>query len=125
MLESPIDAPTPTEQNPAAQERGASQERNATFNTAVHSIKRNRFRAGIVLGALVTVGIVLVIVQNGESTQLDWIAFHFKTPLWILLTLTAAAGAIVWELIKVGWRRGRRQRRDQEAALTAARESLE
>lgn len=91
---------------------------------ALKGAKRNRFRAGMVIGILVTIAIVLLIVQNGESAQLDWLSFHFKMPLWILLILTSAAGAIVWDLIKVLWRRGRRQRRDQKAAIAKARDSF-
>ncbi|MEO7396931.1 MAG: hypothetical protein ABIW84_00045, partial [Ilumatobacteraceae bacterium] len=75
---------------------------------AMRGAKRNRFRVGMVIGTVVSIAIVLLIVQNGESAQLDWLSFHFKMPLWILLILTSAAGAIVWELINVLWRRGRR-----------------
>ena len=76
--------------------------------------RRDRFRAGVVVGVVVTIAIVLLIVQNGESAQLDWLMFHFKMPLWILIILTAVAGAIVWELVKVGWRRSRRIRAEQK-----------
>lgn len=84
---------------------------------------RDRFRAGVVLGTIVTIAVVLLIVQNGESAQLDWISFHFRMPLWILLSLTAAAGAVVWEIIKIGWRRGRRLRQEQKKALAGAKKS--
>lgn len=74
---------------------------------------RNSFRTGVILGALITAAVVVLIVQNGESVQLDWIAFHFRTPLWIMLLLTAVAGAVVWELIKAASRRTRRMRRER------------
>ncbi len=83
---------------------------------ALRSTGRNSFRTGVILGVLITVAVVLLIIQNGESVQLDWIAFHFRTPLWIMLLLTAAAGAVVWELIKVASRRTRRSRRDRREA---------
>lgn len=73
------------------------------------------FRAGLVLGTIVTVAVALLIVQNGESSQLDWLSFEFKTPLWIMLLLTMLAGAIVWEFAKMGYRRGRANRARQRA----------
>jgi uncharacterized integral membrane protein len=81
----------------------------------------NQFRVGLAIGALVTIAMVLLIAQNGESAQLDWLAFHFTAPLWIMLLLTAIAGGIVWELLKVGWRRGRQQQKDRQAALQAVK----
>jgi uncharacterized integral membrane protein len=74
------------------------------------------FRAGLVLGSIVTIAVVLLIVQNGESTQLDWLAFEFKAPLWIMLILTMVAGAIVWDVAKVAYRRGRENQRRRERA---------
>lgn len=77
------------------------------------STGKNSFRTGAILGAIVTVAVVLLIVQNGESVQLDWIVFHFRTPLWIMLLLTAVAGAVVWEVVKTTFRRTRRSRRER------------
>ena len=77
---------------------------------ALRTVRLNPFRTGVILGTVVTIAVVLLIVQNGESAQLDWLMFHFKAPLWIILFLTAVAGAIVWELTKVAVRRGRNRR---------------
>ena len=71
-----------------------------TVTRALKSAPPNRFRTGLALGAVVTVAIVLLIIQNGRSAHLNWLAFHFGSPLWIMLLLTAAAGAVAWELIK-------------------------
>ncbi|MEP7202818.1 MAG: LapA family protein [Ilumatobacteraceae bacterium] len=118
MLQPPID-----DKPKQSHQAGSSADPDA-LAAALQGAKRNRFRAGLIFGTIVTIAAVLLIAQNGESAQLDWIAFHFRMPLWILLILTAAAGAIVWELIKVGWRHGRRQRRDQKNAVASARASL-
>jgi uncharacterized integral membrane protein len=59
---------------------------------ALRPVPPNRFRTGLALGAVVTVAIVLLIIQNGRSARLNWLAFHFGAPLWIMLLLTAAAG---------------------------------
>ena len=112
MSQSPIgDKPVPTTPS------------EDSIKQALRGARRNRFRAGVLFGIIVTIAVVLLIVQNGESAQLDWVGFHFKMPLWILLVLTAVAGAIVWELVKVGWRRGNEQRRNQKAALAKTRRS--
>ena len=96
-----------------------------TVTRALKSAPRNRFRTGLALGAVVTVvtvAIVLLIIQNGRSAHLNWLAFHFGAPLWIMLLLTAAAGAVAWELIKAASRRARRKRRDHREAVKAAQE---
>jgi uncharacterized integral membrane protein len=90
---------------------------------ALRSSGDRSFRVGLVLGAIVTVAVVILIIQNGESAQLDWMVFDFRTPLWIMLFLTAAAGAVVWELAKTTARRARRVRGARRAALRAARDA--
>jgi uncharacterized integral membrane protein len=90
------------------------------------SARWNQFRIGALLGSIVTVAAVVLIVQNGESAQLDWLVFHFRTPLWIMLVLTAVAGAVIWELVKAGGRRARRHRGERRDALAASQQgSLE
>ena len=93
-----------------------------TVTRALKSAPPNRFRTGLALGAVVTVAIVLLIIQNGRSARLNWLAFHFGSPLWIMLLLTAAAGAVVWELVKATSRRARRKRREHREAVKAAQE---
>jgi uncharacterized integral membrane protein len=71
--------------------------------------KRQPFRLGLIVGVLVTVAVVILIVQNGESAQIDWLLFHFSSPLWIILLLTMAAGGVVWEVAKFLIRRGQKR----------------
>jgi uncharacterized integral membrane protein len=104
--QEPVDSPDPRE----------------TVTRALKSTRRNPFRAGLALGAVVTVAIVLLIIQNGKSAHLSWLAFHFSAPLWIMLLLTAAAGAVVWEVIRAASRRARRLRGERREALKAAQE---
>lgn len=80
------------------------------------SFGNRRFRVGLIVAAIVTVGAVLLVVQNGESARLDWLAFHFRTPLWIMLVLTLVAGAVVWEFVKAGWRRSRQHRHERRTS---------
>lgn len=105
----------PQDTTKATSDGGAS-----VVSRALKSTRRNPFRVGILIGTIITVAVVLLIAQNGESAQLDWLAFHFRAPLWIMLILTAGAGGVVWELVKAMWRRGRKLRRIRQDALKAA-----
>ena len=72
------------------------------------------FPGGFVIGVVVAVAVTLLIIQNGESTQLDWLVFHFQAPLWIMLLLTLAAGGVITEAGKVAvgrWLAGAKERR--------------
>lgn len=104
------------------QEPDKSPDPRETVARALKSTRRNQFRTGLVVGAVVTVAVVLLIIQNGNSAHLNWLAFHFSTPLWIMLLLTAAAGAVVWEVVKAGSRRASRLRSERREAVEAAQE---
>ena len=114
--------PSGTQEPAGAQEPAARPDPGETVARALRSSRRNPFRAGLALGVVVTVAIVLLIIQNGKTARLNWLAFHFGAPLWIMLLLTAAAGAVVWEVIKAGSRRARRLRRERREAVKAAQE---
>jgi uncharacterized integral membrane protein len=90
------------------------------FARPLPTTRRSRFGLGLVVGGVITVAVVLLIIQNGESTQLDWLVFDFEAPLWIMLALTLAAGAVVWELGRAGWHRSRRLRAERRTAIKAA-----
>ena len=104
------------------QEPGTPPGSHETVARALKSARRTQFRTRLALGVVVTVAIVLLIIQNGRSAHLSWLAFHFSPPLWIMLLLTAAAGAVVWEVIKAASRRARRVRREHGEAVQAAQE---
>jgi uncharacterized integral membrane protein len=80
--------------------------------------QRGPIRWGLVLGAVIALALVLLVVQNSENAQIDWLFFDFETHLWIILLLSAVAGAAVWECTKftVRRRRGRSSsKRDRTA----------
>jgi len=88
-------------------EDAAAREPREVIERALKSSGSRPFRVGLALGAVITVAIALLIIQNGESAQLDWLQFDFRAPLWVMLMLTLLAGAVVWETAKALWRRGR------------------
>lgn len=59
------------------------------------------FPGGFIVGVVIAVAVTLLIIQNGESTQLDWLVFQFQAPLWIMLLLTLIAGGVIAEIGKV------------------------
>lgn len=71
------------------------------------ALSKPQFRLGLIVGTAVTIAVVLLIVQNDESAQIDWLFFHFSSPLWIILLLTMVAGGVVSEIVKVTLRHGR------------------
>lgn len=70
--------------------------------------------AGRGLGKLIVVAIVGIalaafVVQNTDDTPVSWLMFDESAPLWIVIVISAVAGAILSEA--AGWmiRRGRRR----------------
>ncbi|MGB1504441.1 MAG: lipopolysaccharide assembly protein LapA domain-containing protein [Acidimicrobiales bacterium] len=63
----------------------------------------------LLVAALVAVGLVAFIVQNTESTPVQWLVFDGSAPLWIVILAAAAAGVVLSEL--GGWLLRRRKRR--------------
>lgn len=111
-----------TQETESTQEPVGAPDPHDTMVRALMTARRNQFRAGLVLGILVTAAIVLLVVQNGKSARLNWLAFHFSSPLWIMLLLTAVAGAVAWEVTKAFVRRTRRLRRENRDAVRVAQE---
>ncbi len=74
---------------------------------AVDAKRKHAFRVGVGVGAAVAIAAVLLILQNGESAQIDWLWFHFQAPLWLFLASTLIVGAVTWELIKSSVHRSR------------------
>jgi len=62
----------------------------------------------LLAAALVAVGLVAFIVQNTESTPVQWLVFDGSAPLWIVILAAAAAGVVLSEL--GGWLLRRRKR---------------
>jgi uncharacterized integral membrane protein len=73
--------------------------------------ERRRVGGGAI-ASLIGVGLLLVfMVQNTESVQLDFLAWSFTWPLWLLTMASAVLGALVW--FGVGVIRRHRRRRDR------------
>jgi uncharacterized integral membrane protein len=66
------------------------------------------------IGALSGIALLVVfMLQNTESVTLTLLVWEFTWPVWLLVLLSAAIGAVVWFGLGVRRRRNRRhERRD-------------
>lgn len=53
---------------------------------------------GLVLGALVTILLLIFIAQNTTSTDVQFLGLHFSLPLGVLVLLSAIVGALIMAL---------------------------
>lgn len=53
---------------------------------------------GLVLGALVTILLLIFIAQNTESTDVNFLGWEFSLPLGVLILFAAIAGALIMAL---------------------------
>ncbi|HEX9681888.1 MAG TPA: LapA family protein [Acidimicrobiales bacterium] len=66
-------------------------------------------------GALVLVlMVVLFVLQNTESTTVDFLFWSVEASLALVIMVTGVAFALVDQVVSFAWRRRRRQRRDLE-----------
>ena len=69
-------------------------------------------------GAIATLGggaaLVIFMLQNRTKVTLHFLVWNFTWPLWLLILVTAAFGAVVW--FGLGVLRRRRRRKARRAA---------
>jgi uncharacterized integral membrane protein len=82
---------------------------------------RWRFWAGLAVGTVAAVAVLLLIVQNPESTDVEWFTADFTAPLWALLALSAAAGALIWTVVAALIREASDQRAQRAGVNRAER----
>ena len=76
--------------------------------------ERRRLGGGAI-ASLIGVGLLLVfMIQNTESVQLDFLAWSFTWPLWLLTMASAVLGALVWFGVGVMRRHRRRKERRED-----------
>ncbi len=76
--------------------------------------ERRRLGGGAI-ASLIGVGLLLVfMIQNTESVQLDFLVWSFTWPLWLLTVASAVLGAFVWFGLGVVRRHRRRKERRED-----------
>lgn len=65
---------------------------------------REGSRSGLgkfVAAALVAVALIAFVVQNTDSTPVSWMFIDRSAPLWLIIVVSAVAGAVLSEIL--GW----------------------
>lgn len=75
---------------------------------------------GLVLGALVTILLLVFIVQNIESVDVQYFGWAFEVPLGVLVLLAAIAGALIMAML-AGYRILQLRMRAHKARRLASR----
>ena len=57
--------------------------------------------------ALVALALIAFVVQNTDSTPVHWLFIDRSAPLWLIIVISAVAGAILSEIL--GWMIRRRR----------------
>jgi uncharacterized integral membrane protein len=66
-----------------------------------------RQRLSLVAGALLVASLVLFIVQNTESTEIQFLTFDGEMPRWLLILVSAAVGSLLTMIVLFFVRRNR------------------
>jgi uncharacterized integral membrane protein len=78
--------------------------------------RKHPFRTGFIVGAVVTVAMTMLIIQNGERAKVEWFILDFEWPLWVVLLLSFVAGMVAWQLFLHKVRQFHRVRETTERA---------
>ncbi len=64
----------------------------------------------LVFVAVVAVGMAAFIVQNTDDAPVSWLMFDGSAPVWMVIVISAVAGAVLSEALGWAIRRSRRRR---------------
>lgn len=82
-------------------EKGTKKPERTSAKTAVPNSSAGRLGSawvGLVLGAVVTILLLVFIVQNNTSVDVNYFGWTFEFPLGVLVLLAAIAGALIMAL---------------------------
>ena len=65
---------------------------------------------GLAAAVLLVVALIFFVVQNGDDVAFEWLVFDMTCPLWVLILVSAVAGAVLNEVFGFVRRRRRRRR---------------
>lgn len=90
-------AASPTE--PSTPESSA--DLSPLVRTALRGNAIRSYWIGLVIGVVLAVATALLVVQNSQSARVEWLGWDFLAPLWLILLLSVAAGAVLLALSAV------------------------
>jgi uncharacterized integral membrane protein len=74
------------------------------------SAQRRGISLGLVVGVLITAAIAALIAQNTNTATIRWLTVEGDVPIWLLLFVTALAGAVLANILSFAWHRHRADR---------------
>lgn len=91
----PDNARTGTEHSPSGP---TTADMAPLVRTALRGKSTRSYWLGLVIGVVLAAATALLVVQNPRSTRLTWLGWDFSAPLWLILLLAVAAGAVLLAL---------------------------
>ena len=67
--------------------------------------RRTALSAGLVAGVVIAAAVAALIAQNTDGVTVRWLMFDGQQPMWLLLVLTAIAGAVIAKALGFAWHR--------------------
>jgi uncharacterized integral membrane protein len=89
------------------------------------AVRRPAVVVGFALGLIIAAAVAVLVVQNGRSVPVSWVALEGDLPLWAVVLGSFAAGLVVAPLLYIGARWVRRRRHDRLAVIERARRTDE
>jgi uncharacterized integral membrane protein len=83
-------------------------------DSASEATPARRLGGGAIASLIGAVLLVVFVVQNTDKVKLDFLAWHFTWPLWLLTIVSALLGALVWFGLGVMRRHRRRVARRED-----------
>ena len=71
--------------------------------------QQSRAQTGLIISGVIIVLVAIFIAQNAESTLFKFLVLEFNAPLWLVLVIVFALGAVVGQGLM--WMRRRAKRR--------------
>lgn len=58
----------------------------------------NKQRFGLIFGLVLIAAVVIFVIQNTESTDIDWLFFSAALPLWLTVLGSIVVGGLLTEI---------------------------
>lgn len=71
--------------------------------------EQQRAPVALIVAGVIVVAIAIFVAQNTEDIQFEFLVFNFTAPLWLVLVIVFALGALAGQGLM--WVRRRRKRR--------------
>ncbi|HSJ70825.1 MAG TPA: LapA family protein [Acidimicrobiia bacterium] len=78
-------------------------------NDRVEQEQQTRAQTGLIISGVIIVLVAIFIAQNAESIPFEFLVLNFEAPLWLVLIIVFALGAVVGQGLM--WMRRRAKRR--------------